>query len=401
MVRNYTISGSQIFLHGSMTNFAGQSTIFGGTSGTVTTLNYAAAGGGQPWEMICATIPASWTASGCLNKRLRWTSGANIDDVIWIIKDLGGAAPNARARLCDGQSSFPMTAPVATTSSTFTPVAGDTFVVETLTNIPNLVIDLIGGETATINNGVILDSLDLSGGDTVLNGSRAINAYGCTLGLTFSRTLFGAFNTFGCQYASGSIMTFFTTSINNSYCNTDVTIFAFINGVISRFMTQGGSLALETSTTQIAQPSVITGWSINQIGFWDTAAAGRRPLTIFNQTDLAAGCTLWGNGNTNNNVAPIALARGASLMYGAASTALPAAYFFLLSASAGAENGAFIACYNNASVPRVNVPAYDDATQLFTANRLLSPANLQATVAAGGFGGYFFDPVTTCSMGQV
>lgn len=400
-------SGAQIFIHGSMTDGAGQSTIFTGTSGTITTENYAAAGGGQPWEMVCSTIPVSWTASGCVDKRLRWTSGANSQRILWITKDLGVAAPNARARLSEPQVFSAFTFPYALSINTYTPVAGDTFVIENLTIIPNLQLEIFGGGTNTSIVGPVLDSVDIgNGGQYVPNVSgRFIVEWGCALNRTSAFVIPASRALCGCQLGPNSNSTALQFSINNSY-NANIAGAITLNcidvGSLTRHMTQGNAVLRLSSASlgdlQTVAGQATKGWTINQLGIFDVNV-GNWPLHIVNQARLTPTSTLWGSGNITN-FAPIIFYRGAKLTYGANSAALPASYFYLQPASAGADAGAFIEVSAALGVVTAFVPAFDPATNLFTANILLSPTNLQTTVAAGGFGGHFFDPINLCSMGE-
>lgn len=396
VIRNRTTPGAQIFMHSSMTNGAGQSTLFSGTAGTITALNYAAGGGGQPWEMICATIPASWTASGLLNKRGRFTSGANTNGIFWIIKDLGGAAPNAKARLNEPQVAVTMTTPIAPSSNSFTPVAGDTFVIEKLTQIPLLVIDTTGGILTAVVNGVILDSLDIgTSGRYVFTGGRTIVRFGCTLGFGENQIISPAIQDFGVQFTSAVNLRYANWFVTNSYqAGVSCTFHAQYGGTMRRHMTQGNATARFSCGSTGNMTGVNLGWVIEQLGSFDNASSNS--IVILDRLQLTATATLWGVNAIN--AAPIIIARGGIFNFGAAFAALPASYFYIQPCPGGADIGAWVVCALNGF--RANVPAYDDATQLFTANRLLSPANIQATVAAGGFGGQFFDPFTGCQMGQ-
>lgn len=395
VIRNRTRPGAQIFLHSSMTNGAGQSTLFSGTAGTITALNYAAPGGGQPWEMICATIPVSWTASGLLNKRLRFTSGANLNGIVWIIKDLGGVPPAAKARLNEPQTAITMTAPIAPSANSFTPVAGDTFVIEKLTLIPLLTVDTTGGISGTVVNGVILDSIDVgTTGRCVLTGNRTVVRYGSTLGTGENQIMAPALQDYGCQFSSAVTHRASNWFMTNCYQMVACNFHTQYGGTIRRHMQQGNATGRFSCGSTGNMTGVNLGWIIEQLGAFDNATGNS--IMVLDRLQLTATATLWGVNTAN--LAPIIIARGGIFNFGAAFAALPASYFYIQPCPGGADVGAWVVCALNGF--RANVPAYDDTTQLFTANRLLSPANIQATVGAGGFGGQFFDPFTGCQMGQ-
>lgn len=394
--------GGQIFLHSSMTDGSGQSVLFGPTvMGAITALNYAAAGGGQPWEMICPAIAGTWSNAGpagtsLIDKRGRVTAGtaANIGGKFFPIKDLGGASPNAKARLAEPNKVGVYTAPFSTANptATFTPTAGDTFVIEKLTVIPNLFIKTINGENATLINGVVLDGIEYgTGGRATLTGCRTIIADGC-IRSTVTALMPTSFNELGCQNAASNIITALSWSITNGYSRARQVILSVNSSSLTRYMCQGTAELVLSGPRGTQSASVTQGWLINQVGVFDNT---QRPLQVLDRVCLAATATIWGN-NPLAGAEPWYIARGSSLKYTAVSSALPASYFFInLPAS-----GAYIACLSNAGTPRTSVPAFDIVTNLFTGNILLSPAKLQATVAAGGFGGYFFDPLTMCSFGQ-
>jgi len=380
---------TQLFVHGSMTDGAGQSTLFSGTSGTITALNYAAAGGGQPWEMICATIPASWTASGLVNKRLRFTSGANIRGVLWIIKDLGGAAPDAHARLSEPQVFFNQTAPLVVSANTFTPAPGDTFVVENLTTLGRVVLDVESP------NGIMFDSVNL----TIVSGvcSAVINIWGSFRQASFSTGIIYLLNEFGNQ--TGAIDSR-TANIVFSNCYSTVNgIWAAPQMTFTRHMNQGGAMTLIADRTPVA--SSLSLLNIQQIGAWDCPTY---PILVSTAARFQSSTTLWGNGQqvANPTLTAVQLSRNAAIGFAGQSTAIPNSFFYMLTANAGVNNGAFFTLDVNAdSSTRCFVPAFDYlATQTYTAPRLLSAANMQTTVALGGFGGIFNDPVTGCSCGN-
>jgi hypothetical protein len=406
VIIDQTALGGQIFLHSSMTDGEGQSILFGPTAmGAITALNYAAAGGGQPWEMICPAIAGTWSNAGpagtsLIDKRGRVTAGtaANIGGKFFPIKDLGGASPNAKARLAEPNKVGVYTSPfsTATPSATFTPTAGDTFVIEKLTVIPNLFIKTIHGSNAGNHiNGVILDSIEYgTGGRATLTGCRTIVTDGC-IRSNILCLLPTNVTELGCQNAITNTIVCLNWSISNGYSKARQILLSTNASSITRYMCQDTAEMVFSSprgSLGASGAAASGGWLINQIGVFDNT---QRPLQVFDKVWLSPTATIWGN-NSAAGAEPWFFFRMGMVEYGASSNALPASYFYInLPAS-----GAYIACSTNAGTPRSSVAAFDVTTNLFTANRLISPANLQATVAAGGFGGYFFDPMTTCSFGQ-
>jgi hypothetical protein len=401
-IKNRTAAAGQIFMHGSMTDGQGQSILFGpATMGAITALNYAAAAGGQPWEMICATIPVSWATAGpagtsLINKRGRVTAGiaANVGGKFWPIKDLGGAAPNAKTRLAEPNRIGTYTAPFSTTipTATFTPTAGDTFVIEKLTLIPLLSVDMHGGANSAAINGIIFDSLEVgTGARWQCSGNRVAIFDGCIKDIANFAELSTAFVDLGCQFSNGTQPLSPTWTIANGYTRASTPVFHCVeSGSFTRFMAQAptaGSATMRISCSSGVLSNGSRGWTINQIGSWDSTTDF--PLRIVGSSVLlAATATLWGG---NNTFEPVKIVSKGQLAYLAAPAALPNSYFFIV----GGGLGAWASCE-----ARTSIPAFDLATSLYTAPRLISPANLQTTVALGGFGGLFNDPVTGSEFSQ-
>jgi len=319
---------------------------------------------------------------------------------MWPIKDLGGAAPNAKARINEPNVKTTYTAPYTASTTTFSPANGETFVVESLVKIPQLVVDLTGGRTSAVSTGLVVESLDVgTGGLISIQGDRGVVFDGCLLGSFAATVPITNLATLGCQFAAA--ITLPGQSLTLVSCYSKGVVLTLVGAgqlSITRHMCQGNASMRISSWGRGGFTSSGGGISISAIGAWDNNAS--YPIQILDRAYMTATATLWGNGNTGGTTAAILMVHGASLEYGANSTALPASYFYMLTASSGAESGAFIALFGNAGATRPSAPAYDDTANAFTAKRLLSSTLLSTTVALGGFGGYFFDPVTATSMGQ-
>ena len=378
-VRNRTAPAVQIFLHGSMTDGAGKTVLYSGTIGAVTTLDYPT---NQPWEITSAGIPVSWTASGLVNQRIRRTTD---NAIMWSTKDLGGAAPNARTRLTETNGGATFTAPFSTAnpSVSITPTAADPIVVETLTSIGNFVVDIVGGRTTAVSAGLIVDSLDITGRYSC-NGDRDVVFVACNLGLASSNQLVGSTQLFGCHIGATLPSSVSNFVITGGYQSAGSSTWRILGGTgqINRYMLQGSNTTLQLAS--VGARGTTIGWLISQLGCFDNG--NQNPLTLVTDVTLSATASIWG---ANNALSPIFLTEAAMLKFSVAATALPASYFYIDTGPAGE----WVTCDN-----RTSIPAFDRATGLYTAPRLLSPANLQATVAAGGFGGQFFDPVTGCGF---
>jgi hypothetical protein len=177
-------TNSQIFVHGSTVDHQGKATLFTGVIDVLGTLNRAT-GTNESWLITSNALPVSWTASGLLNKRIRLTSGAATGAISGVMKDLGAK----QARVCQFRAPVSYTVPVNPSgfTSTSTPVATNTFVVESLVCLPTVLITLDSADNFSTNLGspVIFDSVVLginaaqTLGDFVLKSSDVIVLDGC------------------------------------------------------------------------------------------------------------------------------------------------------------------------------------------------------------------------------
>lgn len=374
---------SAIFIHGSATNGQGQSVLFTGVVDALVAQNPAA---NQPFEVTSSAIPVSWTASGLVGSRVRLTSGANAGAKSWVMKDLGGAAPNAKARCCDFGQVVAYTAPMTQPTAQAAPTATNGFVVERLTKITQCtmaIVPLLSPPFGTAP-GVTFESLDLgTGGFLTIACADKVLLDGC-IWKPSSVQNSGNVTCTNVQLASGSTLGsgFQQIQMAFGYVPGNVT-FNCLGSAFQNFMSQGGAIEWRS----LANNHLGNGQSI-----------GSRGVAVFDNT-TGIGCVvvryggailldgiLWGAGNT----VPIGFFGSGCRLDFATSTA-----------AAGAGQIPIASTSPDFSMQtRTSVPAFDQTTSLYTAVRALSPANVFATVAAGGFGGSVVDPVTGCGIGN-
>jgi hypothetical protein len=380
--------GTQIFLHGSATDGQGQSILYTGAVDAVVALNRA---GNQPIEITSNALPVSWAASGLVFSRIRLTSGT-IGAKGWALKDLGAKAARCSEFNVAGSYVFPFAEPTGAA----TPNAGNTFVVERLTVIAKLFIHLNCGRTATASAQVIVESLDV--GNEVLSGNAIVNAIfdGCIVrNASTTNGLFGQLSLDACNLAGASAA---PTTWNPPRapriqifggCSTiagTVNLQSLAVGVVQRFISQGGRIVCVAP-----QANDVGGMGISQIGIFDQAVANSM-VVKGGALVLSTGFIIWGSGN---NGFSIDIRPASQILYTSGGLTV-AANFPIVSA------GGDVTMANG----RSSIPAFDQAASAYTAVRVLSFANIVATVGAGGFcavGGTpnIFDPVTAGQIGIV
>jgi len=151
--------------------------------------------------------------------------------------------------------------------------------------------------------------------------------------------------------------------------------FAAASQIRNNFMFQNGVLLVTKGVCQIASLCTFDPPATAQVGLQISNAG----MAVF----VSAGSSLWGGGSVRAPVNAWLFNGGGRVVYS------NTAGFTLLGSSVDIN-------FNGRGT---TLPAFDQATGLFTAPRTASFANLAATVAAGGFGGTFVDPVTGSSVG--
>lgn len=388
-------TATTIYIHGNVVAGTG-TVIFPPTGQTalfdvVTPQNSAT---NQALTIQCNAIPVSWTASALLTtvgstlRRIRIIAGSNVGGTMFAKEDAG--AKTARMDYPAVGNTYSGTS-FSFNTATFTPVAGSSFVVETIPTVV-LTTDIdpsvgLVAESCQISLqantpcNLIVDKGQMFGSTAQgltgfansisVNGSRFSGTTSTTTDFPVSRW----FDVFNCDF-DGSCSLQCITGGNVTR--------AFINGL-------SGTLSLINAQHGIASTSNsrARGWLVHSLAI--TNVPNTTAFNIFDNVAFTALTEVWGSGNA---FAPLNLKAGAQLQWPAADIfggAPPASYFFIaaavwISVDQAGGNG------NTA-------PAYDTATNTFTAaRRTLDATNLQATVAAGGFNGRFFDPVTKCAM---
>jgi hypothetical protein len=380
-------SACNIYLHSSVTNNQGKTTLASLTADAVTVVAHAT---NTPLQITANAIVTSWTADGLLNKRCRFTSGANVGGVVWPMADLG--AKQARMNECQVTQTF--TNPLAFATNTFNPAPTDTFVVEDLTSIAQLVINLTAQTNGTAN-AVVVDSMTIT--TMSLAGNAGVYMWGsdwASTGTANGTATGRAVSMVGCRIRPNSIL-FLPSSITLANCYADdsasgaPSFRTFQASAVIRFVSQqrGGVRFLGLTETQVG---AVKSWTFqNGMGVFNNTAA---PGYEASGACLNAGCEVWGVAGAGGGA--FLLSSGNSLSY----TPVPpgvAGYFFIDLTAAPAN--AWISL-RNAQALRTTAPAWDPATSAFTAYRNLTSVLIQATIAGGGFNGQFFDPLTGCAL---
>lgn len=362
------LSSSTIFLHGSATNGQGRATVYTvNADAVVTTLNRAT---NQPWQIASAGLPVSWTASGAVGKRLRRTNGTAIRG--WVTKDL--TAKTARCSQFLNPNTY--SASFSPSQTTGTPANGDTFVVETLTQIPQFLCTLQQADDFSVNFvgiGLVIESLDVGPSEFRIASSDRICFDGCSVSLWETNDNKGVITFNECKVQNFGQVEGGNINFHAGYSNTQL--------ILGLFGTNPLVLFDKDFTIQGVSGQGIKQWtgvlSTNDFAVFDCTGSAIE----VNKTGLimSAG-TFWGANNTqyafNFNHS------GVFVHYASATT------IFTVVGALG----------DISLLGRTSEHAFDDTAGTFTATRACSFANLAATVAAGGFGNSIVSPVNGCGM---
>jgi hypothetical protein len=366
-------SNTTIYLHGSMTDRAGDM-LFSGTATTVQALNTAT---NLANEIVSASIPASWATAGpggtsLVAKRIRMTSGASIHAISWIVLDQGGAAPNARARCAEfltPVASFNAAPFVAPATNTAVIANGDTFVVEDLRTITRLSIRLRNPIGLPTSSRVVLDSV-------VPNITEApyIGVYsdGCQVN-TAQGSVFALHNMHQCKLMTISDGS--PKSVIGGYAPSGVTLAN--RGTSSTSFTRWTIQGSQVVTLGAGNTEGGIAFIVGQVGIFDTSAP---PILFAGIGNRIQSTVLYGSGNTSQI---LRFMQGARIILTSFSstpvvtTATPHVQLY-------------------ATTPRTAAPALDESVSppVWTALRDLTFTTMMQTVAAGGFGPIWTDPVS-------
>lgn len=383
-----------IYLHASMNDREGVTPAL--YSGSATTVVTVAPATNIPWQINSAGLPVSWTASGLIDKRVRLTSGANINALAWAALQDGVTPKNVQlSEFMTPVASFNVAPFVAPASTSNGPSNGDTFVVENLRTLTRLQIDLEGmpGNLVTATS-VILDSLatTLTGNSNcaVYADGGAIQSNAPTSQANSVRhncQITGSINDVGPKSIIGGYLASGSIQLKN-----DGGLGGGIFGVITffTFAVGGRYLYLAGSTTNSSSGITVSKevWQLQRIGFFNTTTPSFYVGTTGVRFGGSAAPLYYGSGNTSQffGLAPSVHGFVNVNYFDAANvpvvTADPAQFLLV------------------GTPVRTSCPALDTATNLFTADRVLSFTNLRTTVLGGGFSYSFTDPLTGAGVRQ-
>jgi hypothetical protein len=375
MIDFVAAANAVIYCHASVNDFEGVSPpLYTGTVAAIDVLNIAT---GQPPAITSNGLAVNW--AGLIDARLRVTSGANIKALS--SPNLQDSVTPKKAQ-CDefllGAASLSVAPFVAPASTQAPPIVGDTFVIESLRLVTRL---HIAGKSppgaSNTSTKVILDGLQgaLTGGFEC-----GIYCYGCRMTTGFQAG--GTLITFrSCLFSTGGIA--------------DTALKSIIGGHI----VANGALVLVNNTPTTASIGNFTLQGSTSSIIFDGAGSGPSPdtwrpgqLGVYNHSGVAFGVycpgvrlsASWNPYGTGNTGALIALMQSNTLIM-QSGTLSPIAGFVTTSPN-------ILLVSISDPVGLTSLPAFDRVTGLFTAARVLSGANIQATIAAGGFDYCVVDP---------
>jgi hypothetical protein len=395
----FLTSTGNVYLHGSATNGQGKAVLATLAVDALTAENQAT---NTPLKITSNGLAVSWTADGLLNQRCRMTSGAALGGILWPALDLGAKQAQLHGKTLPAVSTFsnPFTFP----AGDVVPALNDAFVVESLVSLADLRISVVGISSSTANM-FALDSLAVSLYTVV--GSMTVNWFGCFYN---NMTVIGGLGRrnamSGVRFKANSLLAADSVNLQNCYWDDSQnnqplirSTNTFATSSISNCVTVARRGVRFTTPGPSAATNALTGSVLTQF---------TNGLGIFNNTG-GVGFELNGSGTFSPTMrvwgvcqaggTPIGLGSpGSRLCYGAA---LPGAASYYTVDVTLAPSAAWISYRNSTAAGEAynaTAPTFDPATSIFTAYRTLTPANLQAAIAAGGFNGQFFDPITQTAM---
>jgi hypothetical protein len=357
-------ANTAVYVHASATPGVGVSPV-SYTSTAVDAINTAT-------NTPTAITAVGLSASGSLQKRVRLTSGVNANAHAFGLK--ADAATKLRTSEFLSPANFttaPFPGPGITSAP---PTSGNTFVVEDLRVVPGVHVDLLQLAPPSVVPAVILDGLS-----TTVSSDAPCSLYtnGCkisTVGPIWSHWLYG-----------DDIVSLADDGFKRIYGGTTFVSLSIVgnaavgNCQIDRFMLQGAiSVALVGYPGDNGEV-----WRLGQVGAFDNTVASSQSVIVVSFVRLRVNSptpVLWGSGNAG---AFFAVDTRGVLAIGTGTLTQP----FSTSSSG------HVSIHDNLTFPRTSVPAFDPAIG-YTGDRLLSFANIQATLANGGFNYRVHDPVT-------
>ena len=362
-------------------------------TGTFTAVTPIATSTNQALQLTDAAIVA-WAPY--LGKRWRITSGARLNVMGWVARDLGAQT----ARSSTGQVPSPMnpasaaSAPTLASGVVLQPQVGDTFVIENLIAItlgqPNTPIEQSGGQGERVVMGELLVRSQGFLGLALRsnNAPSALGFYSCdfAVGIVWESGNGGAGNMSNCRFAIGLFVIGGTVSVASGLFD------AVTAGAFGAECYNSGSLQLTQGAMGQGVGFRGTAISITDACVFDSVSTGTNPgghgLAIgitrlsFQGTRQAAWCNvvtrLWGSGNAGAGV------------YVNAGSILEIPAGVLTTAMTITGTGGDFRLNNNTTANPWDQTANAGAGA-FLAPRVCSWANLIATVATTGFGGFAQD----------
>jgi hypothetical protein len=275
-------------------------------------------------------------------------------------------------------------------SATFNPLVNDTFVIESLVALGSVRINLLGIGNSNINT-VFFDSLTVN--EFAAIGTVGIYLWGCDWASTASGpNVIRVASINGCRMRPNSKLSVLgVLTLNCCYSDDSAsgapTFSGLLNSFGIRYITQQrlGTIFLGLTSAQSGRHEA---WTFQDgMGLFNNTAGPAYEVhnACFNSSNQVWG--VCGAGGT-----PIFMKANGTLSYTVGAPG-PAGYYFVDCTAAPAA--AWISYSRNNTV-QTTAPAWDFATSAFTAYRALTAANIQATVAAGGFFGQFSEPPSGC-----
>lgn len=206
--QGFRSSNASITVHGSATPGQGQSGLVNGNpfipfTAAITSVN-ALDRVGPPqrsWQLVCAGIPVSWTASNLVGKRIRWTSG--ISALSWV--EIDKTAKTAEIAQVLTTSTFSPQYQQHLTAQI--PAGAQTFIVERLTQLPQVIVTLNVVDDYTTNTslaGLVFDSVEVGKIFTqnlAINSTESIVFDGCIVQMNESVVAAGFIDCQNCQFS--------------------------------------------------------------------------------------------------------------------------------------------------------------------------------------------------------
>ncbi len=313
--------------------------------------------------------------------RLRITSGARANAVAWVAKDLG--ANSART---SSFATYSGTAPLATYNAggaEVTPVIGDPYVIESLVQVPDLVLGYSSSQNATANPSDVylwFENVAFTGvaGAGAGLGAKIIHApYALTLWLGCDLRLVSVSNGYiysvGCRHSSVAVQTGFANLWIQSGLIAGPTAVVVGMGVHAYFanntLFQACKIWARRGGTAVCTSCGV--FDANSYGVRVDGAGGLR-LT-----------TLYGSGNATV---------GLEVDAGAASCHYTGTVAQLTITGAGGD------LQVGGAVPATGVRTYDDATGAWSAVKVATTWANVAAATPGGFGGHVVNPMNNAAL---